>query len=115
MDDWDQVCAFALGLPDVELASWWGRPCPKLNGKGLLSPGGEPGSFALMVAKPEKELLLETDPDTFWQTAHYANFPMLLVRYGAPARERIELYIRRAWWDRARKAQRLTAGMAERP
>nr|WP_315383255.1 hypothetical protein [uncultured Sphingomonas sp.] len=115
MDDWDDACAFALTLPDVEIGSWWNTPCPKINGKGLMSPGREPGSFALMVTKDEKPLLLETDPETFWQTDHYRNFPMLLVRYGTPARERIELYIQRAWWDRAKKAQRLAAGMETRP
>jgi hypothetical protein len=40
---------------------------------------------------------------------------MLLVRYGTDSRERIELYIQRAWWDRAKKPQRIAAGMAERP
>ncbi|WP_294252038.1 hypothetical protein [uncultured Sphingomonas sp.] len=115
MDDWDDACAFALTLPDVEIGSWWNTPCPKINGKGLMSPGREPGSFALMIAKDEKPLLLETDPETFWQTDHYRNFPMLLVRYGTPARERVELYIQRAWWDRAKKAQRLAAGMGTRP
>jgi hypothetical protein len=40
---------------------------------------------------------------------------MLLVRYGTASRERIELYIQRAWWDRAKKPQRIAAGMAERP
>lgn len=115
MDDWHDACSFALSLPEVELASWWGTPCPKINGKGLMSPGREDGSFALMVAKPEKKLLFETDPETFWQTDHYANYPMLLVRYGTPSRERVQLYVRRAWWDRAKKAQRLAAGMDERP
>ncbi len=97
------------------MESWWGTLCPKINGKGLMSPGREAGSFALMVAAAEKELLLETDPATFWQTDHYANYPMLLVRYGTASRERVELYIRRAWWDRAKKAQRAATGMAERP
>lgn len=115
MNDWDDACSFALALPEVELASWWGTPCPKINSKGLMSAGREHGSFALMVTKPEKELLFETDPDTFWQTDHYTNYPMLLVRYGTPSRERVELYIRRAWWDRANKAQRIAAGMDERP
>lgn len=115
MDDWEDACAFALTLPEVEIGSWWNTPCPKINGKGLMSPGREPGSFALMVAEDEKPLLLETDPETFWQTDHYRNFPMLLVRYGTPARERIELYIQRAWWDRAKKAQRLAAGLGTRP
>lgn len=115
MDDWEQACTFALGLPDVELASWWGTPCPKINGKSLMSPGREQGSFALMVTKSEKELLFETDPETFWQTDHYSNYPMLLVGYGTQSRDRIELYIRRAWWDRANKAQRVAAGMEVRP
>jgi len=115
MDDWDEACAYALTLPDVAMAPWWGTPCPKINGKGLMSHSREPGSFGLMVAQDEKPLLLETDPETFWQTDHYRNYPMLLVRYGTPARERIELYIQRTWWDRAKKAQRLAAGLETRP
>lgn len=115
MDSWDDACAYALTLPGVALENWWGSPCPKINGKGLMSPGRENGSFGLMVTRPEKELLFETDPDTFWQTPHYANYPMLLVRYGTESRERIELYIQRAWWDRLKKPQRMAAGMEERP
>ena len=113
MKDWEEAVAFACALPGVEMAPWWGTPCPKVNGKGFMSPGREPGSFALMVTWPEKHMLLETEPETFWQTDHYRNYPMLLVRYGTPSRERIELYIRRAWWDRLKKAQRAAAG--ERP
>jgi len=113
--DWDHACAFALTLPDVVMEKWWGTPCPKINGKGFMSPSREPGSFALSVTKPEKEILFETDPETFWQTDHYANYPMLLVRYGTGSRERIELYIQRAWWDRLKKPQRIAAGMEERP
>lgn len=110
MNSWEEACAYALSLPDVEMASWWGNPCPKVNGKGFMSPGREPGSFALAVTRPEKEILFETDPDTFWQTDHYRNYPMLLVRYGTGARDRVELYIRRAWWDRAKPAQRKAFG-----
>ena len=97
------------------MAKWWGTPCPKINGKGFMSPGREKGSFALMVSRGEKPILFETDPDTFLETDHYRNYPMLLVRYGTPSRDRIELYIQRAWWDRATKAQRAAAGLEERP
>jgi hypothetical protein len=115
MNSWDEAIAYACSLPDVMMDKWWGTPCPKINGKGFMSPGCEPDSFALMVTKDEKEILLETDPETFWQTDHYRNYPMLLVRYGMAAGDRIELYIQRAWWDRAKKPQRLAAGLAERP
>ena len=115
MRDWDDAVAYACSLPEVEMASWWGSLCPKINAKGFMSPGREAGSFALAVTTAEKQILLETDPDTFWQTDHYANYPMLLVRYGNDARERIELYIQRAWWDRLKRPQRVAAGMEERP
>ena len=115
MKDWDEAAAFACTLPDVVIEKWWGIPSPKINGKGFMSPGKEEGSFALMVTRPEKEILFETDPDTFWQTEHYRNYPMLLVRFGTAARERVELYIQRAWWDRAKKPQRAAAGLPERP
>ena len=115
MKDWNDAVACACALPDVVMEKWWGTLCPKINGKGFMSPGREAGSFALMVTHPEKQILFETDPETFWETTHYANYPMLLVRYGTPARDRVDLYIQRAWWDRAKKAQRIAAGMAERP
>lgn len=115
MNSWEEAVAFACSLPDVVMEKWWGTPSPKINGKGFMSPGREAGSFALMVTKPEKEMLFETDPETFWQTDHYRNYPMLLVRYATPARERVELYIQRAWWDRAKKPQRIAAGLPERP
>jgi hypothetical protein len=110
MNSWDEAAAFACSLPDVAMEKWWGTPCPKVNGKGFMSPGREPDSFALMVSQAEKQILLETEPETFWQTDHYRNYPMLLVRYGTASRERVELYIRRAWWDRAKKAQRAAFG-----
>ncbi|MEI9852674.1 MAG: hypothetical protein WDN24_19520 [Sphingomonas sp.] len=115
MKDWETAVAFACTLPGVAMESFYGTPCPKLNGKALISAGHEKGSFCLMVAKPEKEILLETDPDTFWETDHYRGWPAVLVRFGTSARERIELYVRRRWWDLARKPQRIAAGMEERP
>lgn len=113
MKDWDEVVAFACALPDVEMAPFFGTPCPKVNGKAFVSPGREKGSFCLLVGMDEKLLLMETDPETFWETDHYRNYPAVLVRYGTSAGERIRIYIERAWWDRAKKPQR--AAFGERP
>src|SRR3546814_8955420 len=90
-DSWDDVVAFACALPDVEMLSFYGTPCPKLNGKALASPGREPGSFAVMCKPDEKEILLETDPDTFWQTPHYEGWHALLVRYSRSEEHTSEL------------------------
>lgn len=112
-DDWDDVVAFACALPDVVMEPFYGTPCPKLGGKALASPGREAGSFAVMCKPDDKEMLLETDPDTFWQTPHYEGWHALLVRFGSDDPERVADVIRRAWWDRATRAQR--AAFGERP
>ena len=115
MNDWDEVVAYAATLPFVEVLPFCGTPCPKINGKTIIAPGRESGtSFCLLATQQEKQLLLDTDPDTFWITDHYATYPAVLVRYGTASRDRIELYIRRAWWDRLKKGQRAAVGM-ERP
>src|SRR3546814_5724506 len=91
------------------------RSCPKVNGKAFVSPGREEGSFHVMEPHEEKELLLETDPGSFWQTPHYEGWPGLLLRYGAPAPDRVADVIRRAWWDRAKTAQRPDFGPRPSP
>lgn len=110
MRDWADVVAFARSLPDVEMRPFYGTPCPKVNGKAFVSPGREAESFHVMATHEEKALLLHTDPATFWQTAHYEGWPGLLVRYGAPDQDRVRSVIVRAWWDRAKKAQRAVFG-----
>jgi hypothetical protein len=111
--DWEAVVGFASTLPGVERAPYYGTPCPKVNGKPFVAPSRAENSFCLYVAKSEKDVLLESDPETFWQTGHFLNYPAVLARYGTDAGARIALYLRRAWWDRATKDQRAEFG--ERP
>ena len=112
-DSWDSVMAFALTLPGTEESTSYGAPAVRVRGKAFLYPGREQGSFAVASPIVEKELLIETDPDTFWETDHYRGWPAVLVRFGSSERERIEAVIRRAWWDRLSKAQQKDFG--ERP
>src|SRR5688572_5755436 len=95
---WDEVAAFALGLPLTEMSTSYGRPAVRLRGKAFLYPGREAGSFAVASPLPEKEMLIETDPETFWETDHYRGWPAVLIRYGRPDRARMEAVISRAWW-----------------
>jgi hypothetical protein len=115
MRDWDEVVAFARSLPDVEMGLHFGAQAPKVNGKAFVGPSREADSFNVRTSSiEEKQMLIETDPEAFWETPHYANYPAVLVRYGADAAdERVKLYIRRAWWDRLKTKQRLAYG--ERP
>jgi len=102
--------AFALALPGSEESTSYGRPAVRVRGKAFVYPGREQGSFAVSSRLEEKEFLMETDPDTFWETDHYRGWPAVLVRFGSSERQRIESVIRRAWWDRLSKAQQKDLG-----
>jgi hypothetical protein len=109
-DSWDSVMAFTLTLPGTEESTSYGKPAVRVRGKAFVYPGREQGSFAIASPLEEKEFLMETDPDTFWETDHYRGWPAVLVRFGGMDPERIELVIRRAWWDRLSKAQQKDFG-----
>ena len=100
---------------DVVMGTYYRDTVPTINGKGFVGRSREDDSFGVRTSSiEEKQMLIETDPATFWQTPHYANWPAVLVRYGTDeADERVKLYIRRAWWDRLKKPQKQAYG--ERP
>ena len=81
MKDWDAVVATGLALPGVELGTTYGQPALKVRGKMIAATTApEPGSFVLHVSEDEKAVLIETDPETFWETDHYRGWPAVLVR-----------------------------------
>jgi len=110
MKDWSAVIAAVTQLPGVEQGTSYGHPALKMRGKPIAATTGPDGSFVLHVTAEDKEVLLETDPDTFWQTDHYRGWPAVLVRYGTPAANRVATLLARAWWDRATVAQRRAFG-----
>jgi hypothetical protein len=69
-ETWAEVAAFALSLRDTELSRSYGKPAIRVRDKAFIFPGREQGSFAVMSPIGEKELLMETEPDTFWETPH---------------------------------------------
>jgi hypothetical protein len=103
--DWNGITAFALGLPDTEMSTSYGKPAIKIvsNGRAFLHASREDGSFVLAIDIDTKEMLMETDPDTFWQTPHYEGWPGILVRYDTADPARVHAMIERAReWSAAR-------------
>ena len=95
MRDWAEVVAAGLALPGVEQGSRYGRPALLFRGRMLAATTApDPASFVLHVALPDKEVLIDTDPATFWETDHYRGWPAILVRYGTAATGRIALAAR---------------------
>jgi hypothetical protein len=102
---WEEVVAFALALPGTELSTSWGKPAIKVaaNGRAFLYTGREPDSFVLGIDQDSKLILLETDPDTYWQTPHYEGWDGILVRFASDDSERVAAMIERARDEAAAK------------
>jgi hypothetical protein len=111
--NWSDVVAMGTLLPGVETGTSYGRPALKVRGKAIAAAGKEPDHFVLMVALEELEVLIETEPQAFFQTDHYKGWPAVLARYTTADPARIAMLLERAWMRRASKAQR-TARAGER-
>ena len=99
---WDEAVAFALSLPDTELGTSYGRPAVKLvsNGRAFVYPSHEADtSFGVAMDFDTIEILKETDPQTFWQTSHYAGWESVLIRYDSADEDRVREVIQssREW------------------
>lgn len=99
MTGWDDVAAIALALPGTEAGTSYGQPAIKVtaNGRTFVSRGSIDGSFVLHIDADTKEMLVETDPATFWQTPHYDGWPALLARYATEDTERVAAIIGQAY------------------
>ncbi|MBC7493327.1 MAG: hypothetical protein H7241_12940 [Novosphingobium sp.] len=82
--NFDAAITYALSLPVTELSTSYSKPAAKTaaNRQGFLFIGHEPDpSFCLRLLV---DILIETGPETFWQSPHYVGHAALLVRFDSP-------------------------------
>ena len=53
-------------------------------------------SFAIWLDPVTADMLMETDPDTFWQSPHYLGSSAVLIRYASDDPERVRYMIAQA-------------------
>jgi len=95
----EEAVAFALTLPNTERGTSYGKPAVKVasNGRAFLFPSHEADtSFAVAIDLDTIEILKETDPGTFWQTAHYIGWEGVLIRYDSDDEEHVRDIIARS-------------------
>jgi hypothetical protein len=100
----EEAVDYALTIPGAERSTRYRQPCVKANGNAFLFVGHEPQeAFALHMEMATKQIVLEPHPDTFFETAHYASYPVVLVRYDGPDQDLVrEMIGRAADWARAK-------------
>jgi hypothetical protein len=98
----DEAVSVALALDGTALSTHYGQPAVKANGNAFLNTGHEPEtSFVLHLDHGVIEWLLAAHPETFWQSAHYAGHPAILVRHDTAQGDLVREMIAAAC-DRAR-------------
>lgn len=80
----DTVRKIAAALPDVEEGTTYGSPAFKARGKLLaclaIHKSAEPDTLVVCVGFDRRADLIAADPDTYYLTDHYVNYPVVLVR-----------------------------------
>lgn len=80
----DTVRTLGLRLPGVEEGTTRGSPALKVGGKLLtcvpIHKSAEPSSLAVRVDFAQRSELISADPDIYYLTDHYVNYPIVLVR-----------------------------------
>ena len=87
----------ATSLPDVEEGTSYGTPSWRVRGKffARLRDGDKVG--VVKVDKGEKQLLMEAEPDVFFETPHYKGYGYVLVRLNAIKKDELAEVIEDAW------------------
>jgi hypothetical protein len=94
----------ALALPGTEASTSYGTPSVKVKSKILSRLRTEAeGALAIHCDFIDREMLLQADPQVFFITDHYRNYPMILIRLDKIRRDALEEITKRAWRMRAPK------------
>ena len=97
------VVEAARHLPEVEVSKSYGTPSIKVRDKMLARMKEDGETLVLRVNLFEREYLLEAEPDAYFLTDHYREYPVVLARLPALTVERLRPRIEDAWRMRAPK------------
>ena len=76
----DQLRRIALDLPEVEESSSYGTLAFKVRGKFLARLHQKEPAVVVRMDFEERDARMRADPDTFYITDHYLDYPAVLVK-----------------------------------
>ena len=92
-----EVSAAAVKLPDVEISKSYGTPALKVHGKMLARLKEDGVTLVLRTDFVSRQILTQSDPDTFFFTDHYRDYPLVLVRLERLDASALPDLLERAW------------------
>ena len=95
---YERYLKVALALPGTEASTSYGTPAVKVRGKILSRWRTEAeGALAIRCDFLDRQILLQAQPDVFFLTDHYFNYPMILMRIEKVSRDVLMDVAERAW------------------
>ena len=96
--NYDVVCNIALAFPGVEATTSYGTPALKVKGRLMARLRTEAeGALALRCDFVDRNILLLANPQAYFLTDHYMNYPMILVRLDKVQRAELADLLDRAY------------------
>jgi hypothetical protein len=85
------------GLPEVEESTSYGTPSLKVRGKFLTRLKEDGETIVLRVDFDSRDAMIRVQPDVFYITDHYRDYPTVLVRLKAVNRTQLRGLLADAW------------------
>ena len=99
---YNKACSIATELPGVITSRSYGTPSFKVN-KKMFARIREDGK-TLVVYTNERNRWMKQDPDTFFITDHYENYPLMLIDLSRVKKKELQQLLVASWQLRAPKA-----------
>ena len=112
------VLAAARSLLDVETSTTWGASALKVRGKLIaceaIHKSAEPNSIVVKIGMDQRAELIAAEPDVYYITDHYVNYPSVLVRLSRINGDALRDLLGMAWRFADTKKTKLRAGTPRR-
>jgi hypothetical protein len=93
----ERVRELALALPGAEQGTSYGTAAFRVRGKLFARMHQDGESVVIRIDYGERQLRMETDPQTFFITDHYLRYPMMLVRLATVYDDDLEELLEQSW------------------
>jgi hypothetical protein len=97
VSDSSSVRRLVAGFPDTAEGTSYGTPSWKVHGKFFARLRDDDTVLVAKVDKGEKQLLMEAEPDIFFETPHYEGYGYFLVRLAAIDDDELAEVLEDAW------------------
>src|SRR5271163_4755217 len=93
----EKVRMLALALPKAEEGTSYGTPAFKVGGTLFVRLHQDGESLVVKIDKNERSMRIKAEPETYYITDHYRNYPWILVRLASVEPDDLRDLLEEAW------------------